>query len=1314
MLRNKSTDSVISSTLSVLDIPNLGQAMALGALYNARTGHCTNASVLSDTLPPTLIESRDENAINTKFVSEDSYKEKFRAFGIDGNLKLNILANNVPLNAQFKYLATEKQSSKSVKVSLSYAVQTKLERINIRSKKIREYINLKALNDTDATHVVTGIQWGANMLCSFEHSLEEGETEKEVAGILGAAFNTLKVGANINGDLKKNSRMTTKDMSVSISVLGDIVPKADSYPASVEDAVQLMRRVPEFVEGVNQGKGSVLQYKLEPIEKVRAHFDLETKIESMINNVHLDLVDKVESTLDTIVENRIRLTEALNDILEYSQYIAETEEKRIKKGLKDFNRDEREFKNSLSETVRAIQAGETSVNDLFLLLEDFEVGNCSSSVVDEVIERYQTLTSRISFIRRCEKVNIQVISRVNEISSVLPTSPTDKTFVLTVPKSSDYTMIEQSQVWHIFRLLREDHNDAQTVFTIYDASISSKNPRLNDLAELKIVKYHGSVEFDQDAFRASILRPSIKLSSPESVDQAERTKLAGHALRMPCPSSHEGGCHFGATKWVCFKCEEVMQYEYNEFVYCHCGKTRIKDCTFRCDSIEHGYRYKELHSQSIQSIFEKIYPGDDEINILLLGETGVGKSTFINAFANYLRYDSLEIAEKMEMTTLIQSKFEIEGTTVIAGSPDPDQNEKLKDGQSSTQCCRSYVFPLNDDIKIRLIDTPGIGDTRGVKHDRENFEEIMNYISRFKKISGICILLLPDTPRLTTSFRFCIDELLLHLHKSAADNILFTFTKTRSSFYGPGDTMTLLRTYMKELEQANGVTIQLETNTLFYFDNEAFRLYAALKQGLLNFDPKIRETFAASWTQSVVEAQRLVKRVRDLKPHNTDETVTLDRARRLIILLAPPMTQINENITIEVNKINNLKVEAQNNEINAEELKTRLMYANRDLNPVYLKRPRMVCTSCSTIDGDSVRYNQHCHVNCRVNAVTNRVGKGILKWCSVMKDWKTCRACGCGWEEHMHLKIDYTEVKKQKIDTERELNKKLSRVDAMNLAITEADERIKTLESEKKIIFDSLMTFTNFLLRNSILIQNSGIVDYIDMSIKNQDKIAQRTKDFSIVESLQTQRDEFVGQTEIIERAIKDGKFHVAMITELDVNSARDRLCRLKVNGEALVKVMDWGQQDQIQATPKDIRIGGGYVTGAHHNPARAFATSVVARSFTRDHWIFLLGLLFGAILAAALHILFRYFDYDQHNAGIDAENQAQYLRAQDAAAHHLGHGDQQTTYVNRNPNGTATTTTTTPHGRQGRERAFSAVEGGSEELLSSDVILFVLFIAHT
>lgn len=103
-------------------------------------------------------------------------------------------------------------------------------------------------------------------------------------------------------------------------------------------------------------------------------------------------------------------------------------------------------------------------------------------------------------------------------------------------------------------------------------------------------------------------------------------------------------------------------------------------------------------------------------NFLLLGETGIGKSTFINSFVNYQKYHTLETAVKGGFHQVIATTFTVadgdsgEIKTIISGN---DINESLVEGQSQTQSCKAYLFRNGEDI-IRIIDTPSIGDTRGM------------------------------------------------------------------------------------------------------------------------------------------------------------------------------------------------------------------------------------------------------------------------------------------------------------------------------------------------------------------------------------------------------------------------------------------------------------------------------------------------------------------------------------------------------------------------------------------------------------------------
>ena len=111
-----------------------------------------------------------------------------------------------------------------------------------------------------------------------------------------------------------------------------------------------------------------------------------------------------------------------------------------------------------------------------------------------------------------------------------------------------------------------------------------------------------------------------------------------------------------------------------------------------------------------------------------------------------------------------------------------------------------------------MIDTPGMGDTRGEAKDKENFDNILGHLMDYPEIHAICILLKPNNARLTLTFKYCIKELLGHLHGVSQGKLLFStlintesnndnhfifFRKQQRTFYGSSQTQEALTTALE-------------------------------------------------------------------------------------------------------------------------------------------------------------------------------------------------------------------------------------------------------------------------------------------------------------------------------------------------------------------------------------------------------------------------------------------------------------------------------------------------------------------------------------
>ncbi|CAG2166685.1 unnamed protein product [Oppiella nova] len=288
--------------------------------------------------------------------------------------------------------------------------------------------------------------------------------------------------------------------------------------------------------------------------------------------------------------------------------------------------------------------------------------------------------------------------------------------------------------------------------------------------------------------------------------------------------------------------------------------------------------------------------------------------------------------------------------------PHEDLNENTTDStRSATQNARCYKF-TDGNIALNIIDTPGIADTEGIERDNKNMENLLHFISNYREINAICVLLKPNNARVDAIFKYCLLQLFSHLNKSAADNILFLFTNARSTQYAPGESGPSLKALLETLKtNAPNVDIPYNRSTIFCFNNEAFRyLVATVPPNDMVFSEDSTQEYIRSWSQSIKECDRLLERIASLKPYKVMDTLSLNNAKLNIQLLIQPLVDISKNIAQNIIECEKQMNRLQKFKGNIQALEEELYVPFMSLIPKRLDHPYTVCTAkgCCSILGN--------------------------------------------------------------------------------------------------------------------------------------------------------------------------------------------------------------------------------------------------------------------------------------------------------------------------------------------------------------------------
>lgn len=156
-------------------------------------------------------------------------------------------------------------------------------------------------------------------------------------------------------------------------------------------------------------------------------------------------------------------------------------------------------------------------------------------------------------------------------------------------------------------------------------------------------------------------------------------------------------------------------------------------------------------------------------NILIIGETGVGKSTWIQSLLNYLQ--EVEIDENFRYLLYDEQKKQKEYEEIYGkkplGSSVTDEPDIFNIGPS-----RLYNNP------IRLIDTAGFGDTRGELYDDKILRDLGEFLdsSKIDYLRAICLIFKATDTRAHERAKDISDKLFSLFSKEIKPNIIIIFT----------------------------------------------------------------------------------------------------------------------------------------------------------------------------------------------------------------------------------------------------------------------------------------------------------------------------------------------------------------------------------------------------------------------------------------------------------------------------------------------------------------------------------------------------------
>ncbi|XP_062407829.1 uncharacterized protein LOC134099104 [Sardina pilchardus] len=340
---------------------------------------------------------------NFEIVASDSIEDKSSALNVEASLKASFLGGLVQVEGSAKYLNDQKTSKKQARVTLTYKTTTRFHELSMnhlgRGNIKHQYVFDKGI----ATHVVTGILYGAQAFFVFDREVSEKENHQDIQGSLKVMIKKIPFcSVEGKGALKIEDKDTTHVEKFSCKFHGDFsLPK---NPVSFQDAVEVYQSLPTLL-GTNGENAIPVKVWLLPLTS------LDSSAAKLVREISIRLVQEAQTVLEDFSDLEMRCNDAVTSTT--AQQFPE-----IGKKLKAFkemcSEFKLEFQRNLAKKLPSIRGGGEEEAELIEILKKIHSSPFNNKCLNEWMDCKER---EISFLKSFTKMmkNTQILSSQNQL-----------------------------------------------------------------------------------------------------------------------------------------------------------------------------------------------------------------------------------------------------------------------------------------------------------------------------------------------------------------------------------------------------------------------------------------------------------------------------------------------------------------------------------------------------------------------------------------------------------------------------------------------------------------------------------------------------------------------------------------------------------------------------------------------------------------------------------------------------------------------------------------------------------------------------------